>query len=178
MTDKLAIQRVGETFRKVGWISFWVQIVLGVIASVIVLFASATLSRNTNPGSGVGFFFAISSLVALYISTIWAFRYTRFGRTLKAADEIARPSRAEAMQLVRQGLWGNMIGMILIIIGSQALVGSLVAKSFQSGFGLVLQEQKFVQPLDLLVVQASTNAVTAHFVGMVASLWLLNRVSR
>jgi amino acid transporter len=179
MTDKLDIQKIGEAFRKIGWLSFWVQIVLGVVASIILLFASFSFGRSTgsNPGSGLGFFFAISSLVALYISTFWAFRYTRLGRNLKAAEESARPSRAEAMQLVRQGLWGNLIGMVLIILGSQAIVGALVAKSFQQS-GIVLQEQELVQPLDLFVVQASTNATTAHFAGLVASLWLLNRISR
>lgn len=179
MADKLSIQKIGEAFRKVGWISFWVQIVLGVISSIILLFASATFSQagTQNPGSNLGFFFAIASLFALYISTFWAFRYTRFGRNLKAADDAARPSRAEAMQLVRQGLWGNLIGMVLIILGSQAIVGSLVAKSFQQS-GIVLQEQELVQPLDLFVVQANTNATTAHFVGLLATLWLLNRVSR
>lgn len=179
MTDKLNIQQIGEAFRKVGWISFWVQIVLGVVASIILLFASFSFGKapGSNPGSGLGFFFAIASLVALYVSTFWAFRYTRLGRNLKVAEEAARPSRAEAMQLVRQGLWGNLIGMVLIILGSQAIVGALVAKSFQQS-GIVLQEQELVQPLDLFVVQASTNATTAHFAGLVASLWLLNRISR
>ena len=177
MTDKLSIQKIGEAFRKIGWISFWIQIVLGVVSTIILVFASATFSRSNepNPGSGLGFFFAIASLFSLYIATFWAFRYTRFGRTLKDADGIARPSRAEALQLVRQGLWGNLVGMILIILGSQAIVGSLVAKSFQQSETVL---QKLVQPLDLFVVQANTNATTAHFAGLLASLWLLNRITR
>lgn len=180
MIDKLSIKKIAAAFRQVGWISFWSQVVLGVISSLILLFASLSANfgqaSRQNPGSGFGFLFAIAGLVALYMAIFWAFRYTRLGRSLEASEEGARPSRAEALQLVRQGLWVSLTGMVLILIGSQAIVGSLVAKSFQQAG--VLDVNDLVEPLDLFVVQANTNATTAHFVGIVSSLWLLNRISR
>ncbi|WP_353259270.1 DUF3611 family protein [Prochlorothrix hollandica] len=97
MVDNYSIQRIAMDFRRTGWISFWVQIVLAVVSSFIVIFAvfSNSFGSETvqNPGSDFGFFFAVAGLLALYISTFWAFRYSRFGRQLGAADPRARPSR-------------------------------------------------------------------------------------
>jgi hypothetical protein len=72
--------------------------------------------------------------------------------------------------------------MLLTIVGAQAIVGSILAKSLsqpQGALGLgTLDLNRFVQPLDLFVVQANTNTIAAHFVGIAASLWLFNRVNR
>jgi amino acid transporter len=175
--------KIAADFRRTGWISFWVQLVLAVISSFIIIFAVFSNSFSNadgtpNPGSGFGFFFAISGLFALYISTFWAFRYTTMGQQLRAANPAARPSRGEAMGLLRQGLMCNLVGLGLIVVGSQAIVGSLVAKSFQQGGAFFGDPKDLVQALDLFVVQANTNIVTAHLAGLLASLWLLNRVSR
>ncbi|MEM8603443.1 MAG: DUF3611 family protein, partial [Cyanobacteria bacterium P01_H01_bin.121] len=110
MADKLTIHQIAQRFRRIGWISFWIQLILAIVASLIVTFAVISNSFRpvtNNPGSGFGFFFAIAGLIALGISTFWAFKYPRFGRQLKANDERARPSRADAVQLLRQGLICN-----------------------------------------------------------------------
>ncbi|MEB3275320.1 MAG: DUF3611 family protein [Prochlorothrix sp.] len=182
MADNFSIQMIAADFRRTGWISFWVQLVLAVISSIVIVFAvfSNSFGQDAveNPGSDFGFFFAVAGLLALGLSTFWAFRYTRFGRSLAAADPRARPSRAEAMALIKQGIICNLVGLALIMVGSQAIVGSLVAKSFQQGGAFFGDPQDLVQALDLFVVQANTNITTAHFGGLVASLWLLSRVSR
>lgn len=182
MADNFSIQTIAADFRRTGWISFWAQLVLAIISSIVIVFAvfSNNFNQDTpqNPGSDFGFFFAIAGLLALGVSTFWAFCYTRFGRQLGAADPRARPSRAEAMVLIQRGILCNLIGLTLIVVGSQAIVGSLVAKSFQQGGAFFGDPQDLVQALDLFVVQANTNITTAHVGGLVASLWLLNRVSR
>jgi hypothetical protein len=70
--------------------------------------------------------------------------------------------------------------MLLTILGAQAIVGSILAKSLsqpQGGF-TAIDPSRFVQSVDLFVVQANTNTIAAHFVGIAASLWLFNRVNR
>jgi len=71
----------------------------------------------------------------------------------------------------------NLVGMLLTIFGAQAVVGSVLTKSL-SQQGAVLDPSRYVQPLDLFVVQGNVNTITAHFAGIVASLWLFNRVSK
>lgn len=179
--DRTDIARIASEFRLYGWLSFWAQIVLAIIASVIVLVGAANVGRN--PGSGMGLLLTLGGLVALYIGGYWAFRYTRLSRQLMAPDSVARPSRAETMKAVRQSVLTNLLGLLLIVLGAQAVVGALFVKSLQTGaafFGVVSagDASRFIQPLDLLIVQANTHIITAHFIGLAASLWLLNRIAR
>lgn len=174
----LSAQRIVFTLRTIGWISFWLQVVLGVISAIILLLSLA-FSRNTaaqasTQGTGFGIFFAICGLVALGIGAFFAFRYTLISKQLL---ETGRPSKAETLQAIRLGLIVNLVGMLLTIFGAQAVVGSVLTKSL-SQQGAVLDPSRYVQPLDLFVVQGNVNTITAHFAGIVASLWLFNRVSK
>jgi hypothetical protein len=185
-----AVRRVVGAFRLLGWISFWAQIVLAVISAVVLMFAGSSLSLSSasvapgNPGSaspetGFGLFFAVCGLVILFAGAYWAFRYTRLSRKLKASDAQARPKPRDAIQTLQFGLVINLAGMLLTILGAQAIVGSLVAKSFAQGFAIFSGNPlKFISPLDVFLVQANTNIIMAHFIGVVATLWLLRTINR
>lgn len=181
-----ALQRVAFTLRTVGAISFWLQSILGVISGFILLFAtfSGSVGRQTtqgnNQGTGFGIFFAICGLVTLGVAAYFAFRYTRISKQLLISNAAGRPSKADTLQIIRLGLIVNLVGMLLTILGAQAIVGSILAKSLSQPQNALtaIDPTRFVQSLDLFVVQANTNTIAAHFVGITASLWLFNRVNR
>lgn len=185
-----AVQRVALAFRRTGWISFWAQLVPGVISAGSLIFASFGLAAGattTTPGvpsptsteTGTGAFFSMLGLLALAASVFWAFRYARLGRRLQTADTRVRPKRGEAFQLLRVGLMINLAGMLLTFLGAQAIIGSLVIKASAQGFAIFSgSAARFVNPLDMLLVLATTNINMAHFIGIVASLWLLRVMSR
>ncbi|MEO0534902.1 MAG: DUF3611 family protein [Cyanobacteria bacterium P01_A01_bin.123] len=180
-----AIRRISSAFRRVGWISFWTQAVLAIVSSLVLLFAVASLSvragGQNNPGTGAGLVFAVAGLVTLYIGAYWAYRYTRLGKQLRTGNPDSRPKPKDAVQALRVGLMISLTGMLLTLLGGQAIIGTLLAKSlstqgtFLLGAGNVTQ---FVQPLDIFIVQANTNTIAAHFVAIVASLWLSRSVNR
>ncbi|MEW6496640.1 MAG: DUF3611 family protein [Cyanobacteriota bacterium] len=178
-----AAQRVIFTLRTIGRVSLWLQGVLGVISILILVFAtfSSNIGRQAPPGgnqgTGFGVFFAICGLVALGVGVYFAFRYTRIAQQLL---ESGRPTKAETLQIIRLGLISNMVGMLVTILGAFATIGSLLAKSVSQFGGALttIDPSRFVQPADLFVVQANTNTIAAHFVGIAASLWLFNRVSK
>jgi hypothetical protein len=193
-----AVRRVATIFRLVGWASFWVQIVLAVISAVVLLFAAGSFGAaattpqvvvpggvpvaptgGVNPGTGAGLFLAVLGLLTLFGGAYWAFRYTRLSRKLSTPNSEDRLKRGEALQALRFGLIINLAGMLLTILGAQAIVGSLVAKSFAQGVGIFTGNfQRFINPLDIFLVQANTNTIMAHFVGVVATLWILRSVNR
>lgn len=179
------IQEIAQAFRLTGWISFWTQLVLGVVAAVILGFAS--ISRDTvannqrSVGTGIGIFFAVIAVIALGASLFWAFRYTRISRQLQSSNHNNRPRKADTIQLLRLGLSINLVGLLVGLIGAQAIVGALVAKSLTlpGGVGVFqIDPSRIIRPLDIFVVQANTNTVAAHFAGLLGSLWLLNRIDR
>lgn len=178
------LQAIALAFRRIGWISFWAQVVLGAVSAVLLLvfavFGQRTGSPTNNPGTGFGIFLAVCGLVALGVSIYFAFRYTRLGNQLQSANPDNRPRRSTTVQVLRLGLIINLVGMLLAIFGAQALVGTLVGRAIspQAVTTQLFDPNRIISGLDMLVVQANTNTVFAHFVGLVGSLWLLNRVSR
>jgi uncharacterized membrane protein len=182
-----AVQRIAQSFRMTGWISFWVQIVLAVISSFVLIFSTLILQSETqspeqnatNPGAGAGVALAVLGVVSLYLGIYWAFRYTRLSRRLKASDQ--PPTPRNLMDAIRIGLIINMVGMFVTLLGAEALIGSLFAKALsqpQSGGAFYERITQAIQPIDILIVQANTNTVLAHFVGLTGSLWLLRAMNR
>lgn len=180
-----AVRRIASSFRLVGWISFWIQVVLGVIAGGILLFASATFgarSSGGNPGTGTGLILASLGLLAVFVSAYWAFRYAQLGRRLRSGDPNKRPSPQSAIQALRIGLILSMAGMLITLMGGQALIGSLLGKALtQPQGGAVFTPgniDQYVEAFDIFIVQANTNTLLAHFAALAATLWLLRTVNR
>lgn len=171
-----AVRRISSSFRWMGWIGFWSQIVLAVIASGVLLLSSANVSGGS-PGTSSGLFFAGLGVVAAYIGAYWSFRYTRIGRRLTAKAGSKRPSPKDALQAIRIGLIISLVGMLLTLMGGMAVVGSLFAKA-ASQLGKGPFNSNFVTSLDIGIVQANYNTLLAHFIALAATLWLLRTVNR
>jgi hypothetical protein len=91
-----------------------------------------------------------------------------------------RPSKGNAIQAIRIGLIVNLAGMLLTLLGSEAIIGGLLAKSLAQAQGVttIYDPSRLIQSLDIFVVQATTNIIAAQFAGIATSLWLLQRVNR
>ena len=68
-SSSATIRAIAQTFRLIGWISFWIQLVLGVVSGIIVLlfavFSQRAGSPSNNPGTGFGVFLAVCGLIVL-----------------------------------------------------------------------------------------------------------------
>ncbi|MEL6321391.1 MAG: DUF3611 family protein [Cyanobacteria bacterium J06626_14] len=190
-SDRLppALRRISGAFRIFGWASFWSQGILAIVSTLVLVFASAIIGlQNTtpqgprdNPGAGAGLFLAVLGLIGLYVGTYWAFRYTRLSRKLRAVDGRDRPKPGNVIQSLRMGLIVNLVGMLLTLLGGEALIGSLVAKALsqpQGNAAFFESITQAIQPLDIWVVQANINIALAHFIGICISLWLLQVMGR
>ncbi|MCF4969525.1 DUF3611 family protein [Nostoc sp. CMAA1605] len=178
------LRTIAQTFRLTGWISFWIQLVLGVVSGIIVLlfavFSQRAGSPSNNPGTSFGVFLAVCGILILGGGIYLAYRYTRIGRQLLSSNPSNRPRKVETVQVLRLGLWVNLAGTLVTLLGAQAIVGTLVARSIspQAITTQFFDPTRIISGLDMLVVQANTNTVSAHFAGLVGSLWLLNRINR
>ncbi len=174
------IQRMVFSLRRVGWICFWVQLVLAVISGVILLFAIASSSgQGGNPGTGGGLLFALGGLLVLGFSAYRSFYHTRLAQQLRAPGP-ARPSRAETVKQMRMSLISNLVGMLLTLLGAEAINGILLAKAVRQPTLFLnptaVRLEDFIQPLDIFVVLANTHTIVAHFVGIVAAIWLIEQI--
>ncbi|MEG3439933.1 DUF3611 family protein [Pannus brasiliensis CCIBt3594] len=177
-----AVQRAASILMQQGRIGFWAQIVLGVISGVLLLIASASLigAKQRTNGIEIGVLCAIGGALFLVVAIYFSSRYMKISRQMLRGDEMSRPRKADTIQLIRQGLIANIVGMFLTILGAQALAGIVLIKSLnvpQGTFNVGSNPTQFVNSVDLLIVQANTNTILAHFTGIVTSLWLLNRIT-
>jgi hypothetical protein len=176
------LQRFALRLRLGGLIAFWVQLVLAVVSTVILLVYvvfSNNPGRAGGTGTGLGIFFAICGLVTLGVGTYWAFRYVRMAKALLEPNNSRRPSKAETIQALQTGVAINLAGMLLTLVGAQAIIGSTLGRSLSQQPGLIVRGAiQIIEPIDLFVVQANTNTIFAHFAGLVAALWLLSRINK
>ncbi len=170
---------------RTSWIGFWVQVILGVISTIILLFsAAAVLPRAGNPGAsspgtGAGLLFAAIAVGILYFSAYKTFRNTAYGRRLLAPKNV-RPSRAETLKLLRFNILVNIGGLASALMGAEAITGNLLAKALVQPNAInvaALDPSKFVQPLDIFVVLGNTHTLVAHFAGLLVSLRIIDRIA-
>ncbi|MBR8830230.1 MAG: hypothetical protein N5P05_002891 [Chroococcopsis gigantea SAG 12.99] len=177
-----AVQRAASILMQQGRIGFWAQIVLGVISAVLLLIASASLIgfKQRTQGIEIGVLCAIGGVGFLVVAIIFAYNYMRIAKQMVQLSSENRPKKADTIRLIRRGLMANITGMFLTILGAQALAGIVLIKSLnvpQGTFNVGTNPTQFVNSVDLLIVQANTNTILAHFTGIVTSLWLLNRIT-
>jgi hypothetical protein len=182
------IELFSRMMARTSWVGFWVQIVLAVVATIVLLFSAPSAfpsansgTVNANPGAGAGLLFAVLSLVLLYFSTYQTFRATRFARRLLAPANL-RPSRLDTIKRLRFGLLVNLGGLLLALLAAETITGNLFAKALQVQPNplniAAIDTNKLIQPLDIFVVLGNTHITFAHFVGLVVGLVLLDRLGR
>jgi hypothetical protein len=177
------VLRVVLAFRRWGWAAFWTQVVLCVVSSVVLLqlflFPKGTqgvlpTGVDTNPATLPGLSFAWAGVAILGASIFWNFRYTQMAKKLRSPD---RPTKSQTVFQIKIGLIINLLGMFVTLLGAASIVGALTLRSQQGVVSVTGNFNLTIQPLDLQIIQASFNIIFAHFVGLVASLWLLNRAT-
>ena len=179
------VLRVVLAFRRWGWTAFWTQVVLCVVSSVVLLQlflfpragqAISPTGLDTSPASLPGLSFAWAGVAVLAASIFWNFRYTQMAKKLRSPD---RPTKSQTVFQIKIGLIINLIGMFVTLLGAFAIIGALTLRAGQ-GQAILPGAGSFnsvIQPLDFQIIQASFNIIFAHFVGLVASLCLLNRAT-
>lgn len=172
-------QEIANASHTVGWLGFWVQLVLAAISIIILLVAISAPSFNLNTlKSGVGLFAAIGGVLALVAGIYWMFRYTRLAKQLQASNLDPHPTKGEFIQALELGVTVNLVGMLLTLLSAQTVAGALLVKVLSLPQGTAIyQSNQLIEPLDIFVVQANICMIAAQFVGVAVSFWLLKRVS-
>jgi hypothetical protein len=176
-----AVLRASAKLTTIGYLGFWIQIVVGAFAVVTFLFASLglTFKQDRTQGIEAGILSAFISLVLLGVGVYFSIRYRQIGNQLQKVETASHPKKADILKFIRWGIIVNLAGMGMAIIGAAAIGGIVLAKSLSIAQGtLATNSRQLVTSIDLLAVQANTNTIIAHFTGLVSSLWLLDRLDK
>tara|TARA_Y100001968_G_C19164462_1_gene622484 strand:- start:129 stop:701 length:573 start_codon:yes stop_codon:yes gene_type:complete len=188
MADQIDFQSLSFGIRRMGWIRFWIQVVLGTISGGILVFSYLGGSgKNILDASGLtmGLNITALSFFILFYSLWHGWLIVKTGRALKSS---VRPSRGETSRLFKRGVFGDLIGMVFSVIGYQALAGALTVQAattysgfFGGGMMSTRTNQTVTMPitsLEMLSMLANTQVLMAHFLGLIISLLLIQKIYR
>ena len=177
---------LAKAFLRLGWISFWLQLALGIIPVLLLIFATLFRGvRTDGPGTTTEVSLAYTSMLFLLFSLVWSFRYTRLGRAFFNPQH--RPTPALLSRVLRVGLIGNLLGMICTMLVAMGAVGGMLFAALSLPQGAIptlgspqlsAVGRHWIVPLDVVWLQALLNNMTAQLVGLIVSLFLLNRLSQ
>ncbi|MEG3966678.1 DUF3611 family protein [Microcoleus sp. T2B6] len=168
------------TFRLFSRFSFWIQLFLGAVSGIVLVFAM--LGRNmseqaNNAGIGFGVFLAIIGLLLLCFRIFWDFRYRLLGRLLHAENSQVYPSKDHITHTLRIGLVSSLVGVLIAFVASEETVAVVLAKTLSQPQAMAAYApENVIRSLDIFVTMANVNLIGAHFFGAVTSLGLLNWV--
>jgi hypothetical protein len=191
MTDELDLQRLSAALRRVGWIRFWVQVALGVVVVGVLVFnnVGGRLAANSARALGLGPGISLTTIAFLVLLwSVWqSWLVVRCGRALASA---VKPSRGETGRLIKRGLLADLGGLTLASVGYQAMAGSLFVQASQQVpgfFGAQIQGGQGtggrvvglpITSIEMFTVLGNTQVLFAHLIGLLFSLWMLQRIYR
>ena len=122
MSDKMDFQSLSFGMRRIGWIRFWVQSILGVVVAAVLLFSNVVNNSEGQLGLAPGLSLTTISLILLLFSLWQGWLIVKTGRAIASN---ARPSRGQTGNLIKRGLIVDLFGILFGLIGYQALMGDV-----------------------------------------------------
>jgi hypothetical protein len=180
----------GETnldavFSRLGWIGFWLQVVLGAIP-ITLLINALIFGASTNAGTRAGLplveYLAIAGLLIMAFTTIWSFRYTRVAKQL--ADPLHRLPPSAVQKTVWVGVLGSALGLVFSMLIMLLEVTQLLfyfLRAPQAGVPVIQTSSggpaSWVSASDIMSLVALNVIMFGELIVLIFSLWLLFRTA-
>ncbi|GIL89575.1 hypothetical protein Vretimale_1868 [Volvox reticuliferus] len=173
--EQVALRSSAGWQRNLSFLAFWMQLALTVVSAGVLLFSLAATSAPAGGASWDRYFTAFG-VVCGFISTFFAHGFLRTARKL-GAGEVVVPGWLESSLLRCNGL--NVLGIGATVVGLQASVGTLVAKSLLTSTQAPFTTSSInaVISLDVFSLQAATNTLLSHLVSLVFTNLMLRITS-
>lgn len=174
---------LSRSFRRVGWVGFWLQIVLGTVPVLLLIYVlffcrSAAVQRG---GLGVADYLGLAGFAVLVFTVLWSFRYTRLSGRL--SDEQRRPGVESLTQVLTTGVVASLLGitismLLMIFKSARLLIVFLTAP--QGGVPIVqtatYDPTTWVSAMDMAALLSNLLLLAAELFVLTSTLWLLFRV--
>lgn len=174
------LRRVAKTLKWAGLAGFWIQIVLGVVSSVTLALAITNRAERSSPGVGFSLFCAVCGLICLIVGICISFRYGKMAGKFSTPN-VTPPKKSTTIKIVQIAIITSLAGTLITILGAETIAGIVLSKTLAFDPAQVFNNRsntEFVNSLDVFIIQACINIIAGHFVGLVSSLWIFNKIDR
>jgi hypothetical protein len=175
---------IGATFRRVGWIGFWAQVVVAIAPLLVMALVFGVARGFAVPGARAALlsWLSLIGVAILLFTTFWSWRYTRIGRRLEAGGEAADATALS--RTVWIGLGASAAGVLLsvTVMLAEIIWLFLVFLEAPQGGAPVFQTTEgagpaWISALDVLSLLALILTAAAEILTLLLGLWLLHRLS-
>ncbi len=177
--------QIAANLRRLGWIGFWCQLILGSIPVILLTFQWIFSKEQTMAGFDITNIFSFIDIVTLLFTIFWCFGYTRLGKKLEKTEK--SPKKAKVLRTIWIGITANLGFILLAVLIGIITLGRLlyIILSLPQGATTILQPVPggtmvnpglVIVPMDILGLLAIMNVILAGLVGVTISLWLLSRI--
>jgi hypothetical protein len=183
------LEGLAGTFRRLGRVGFWAQILLGSFPVILMLYVFVFTGSVTVPGTRAGLriveHLTLLNLLLLVFTTFWFWRYRRLAGRI--ADPASRPSRDSLLRTVWTGLVASSVGAFFSMVVLLLEVGQLLFYFLAAPQGGIPAIQttpagaaaaSWVSTVDVASLMALLLTLSAEVIALVLGLWLLARTSR
>lgn len=174
-TDTGVVASEARSLRRLAWASFWSQLALSTVAAVVLWFCVVVDRAAAASPPFLATATTTAATAAALVSTFIAFGLTRATRgVILRGDKVRRAAvAAGALAATRVNLWG----LAAALVGLQATIGGLVGRTLvasTTSIGASLTTARAAPvALDVFALQATANALLAHFASVVFATWVI-----
>ena len=177
-------ERLARQFSRLGWIGFWMQLVLITIPILLLFYVLVLHSPESVQRKGINLrdYLSYGSLIVMLFTTVWFYRYTRLAKRIANPD--LSPPRSSIVKTVWIGLWASCLGIFFSMILMINAVGRMLfvlLTTPQTGIpfaGAGGDPSKVLSALDGVSLVSLVLILTAELTILAFSIWLLFRVTR
>ncbi len=178
-------ETLAKQFSRLGWIGFWIQLALISIPILLLIYVLLLSSPESAQRRGIDLsnYLSYGSLLVMVFTTFWFFRYTRLAKQI--ADPELCPPQSSVIRTLWIGLWAGCLGILFSMLVMMSSVGRLLfvlMATPQTGFPVVSpvggDPTTTLSAIDAVSMSALLFTLTAEFIVLAFSLWLLFRVTR
>lgn len=178
-------QSLAKTFSRLGRFGFWMQIVVGSIPFLLMLYTFIFTRSPSGPRAGLAVveYLTLASLLILVFTIIWFYRHTRLAE--KIADPQACPPAPSVVSAVWTGLIASGVGLLFSMLVMVIETGHLLFYFLAAPQGGVPVFQtpgagpaSWVSAVDMMSLMALSLLVFAELIVLILSLWLLFRTTQ
>jgi hypothetical protein len=179
------VESLAKTFTRVGWTGFWLQVVLGSIPLLLMLYVFIFSGNLSGPRAGLPIveYLSFANLLVLLFTIVWFYRYPGFAKTV--ADPATRPTESKVVATVWIGVVASSVGILFSMVVMLLEVGQLLFYFLSAPQGgipaiqtTVAGSASWVSAVDLVSLMSLILTLAAEVIALVLGLWLMFRTTQ
>ncbi|PNW76638.1 hypothetical protein CHLRE_11g467759v5 [Chlamydomonas reinhardtii] len=173
--EQVALRSSAGWQKSLSFVAFWLQLALTIVSAGVLVFSLMVSNVAATNVPAWPRYFTAAGIVAAFLSTFFAHGFLRLARNLSAGEAV-NPGWLGANLLRCNAL--NVAGIALTVVGLQASVGTLVAKSLMTSVqgAFAANAANALVSIDVFSLQAATNTVLSHVVSLIFTNMMLGVV--